>query len=420
MILNLITLKLTERNLLKNRILSVTALFTIAILILWFLCPAIAGFFPAPDGHNQSDGEISETSTPSAEPTPLPTPETPESKPLYTYYNIKESKENIDLSIHVLELDPSNPELMVRPVSSHNNYLFGYAFLSEMSDSWQANAAVNAGFSHPNGLLGGLYIVDGELYTPATGRYPALFLKNGKAFIRNTETKISVEGDGIVLDNVYYNKYSEENGIYVFTPPYGAKNRIEKKHLNAYVSDGEVRGVIQRSVPYEIPKDGFLISAIGEEARTRLEKVVKTGMKLELKYEVIIEGEAVDGLDWGYECGSWILRDYEIVAPSSDTWVGTLGNRVPRTAVGIREDGTMVFVVVDGRQKGLSDGMTIKELANKLLELGVKDAANLDGGASSEMIIEGNIVNSPSAGRERMVACGFIIKRCQRDGSVDN
>lgn len=399
----------------KNRILSIIALFAIALFVLWFLCPAIAGMISAPDGHNQSDGENSESPSPSVSPTSLPAYETPEPKPLYTYCNIKESKQGLDLSIHVLELDPSNPELLVRPVTSHNKYLFGYAFLSEMSDTWQANAAVNAGFSHSNGLLGGLYILDGELYTPATGRYPALFLKDGKAFIRNVETKIRVEGDGVVLDDLFYNKYSEEDGFYVFTPSYGTKNRIKKSHLNAYVSNGEVRGLISRSEPYEIPKDGFLISAIGKEARTRLEKLVTDGMRLQLTYDVVIEGEIADGLDWGYECGSWILRDHKIVAPSYDGWVGTLENRVPRTAVGIREDGTMVFIVVDGRQKGLSDGMTIKELAQKLLELGVKDAANLDGGASSEMIIEGRIVNSPSAGRERMVACGFIIKRKESD-----
>lgn len=378
------------------------------IFVLWFLCPAIVGMLSASDGHNQSNEENSETPMTSSTPTPTPTPVV--SKPLYTYYSIKENEPKIDLSIHVLELDPSNPELLLRPVSSHK-YLFGYAFLSEMNNTWKANATVNAGFSHSNGLLGGLYAVDGELYTPATGRYPALFLKEGKAFIKNAETKIRVEGDGVVLNNPFYNRYSEENGIYVFTPSYGTKNRINKSNLNAVVSNGEVRGLILRSGSYEIPQDGFLISAIGKEAKAELEKLIKAGMRLELKYDVVGDGEIITDFDWGYECGSWILKDYEVVAPTSDTWVGTLENRVPRTAVGIKEDGTMVFIVVDGRQKGLSDGMTINELAQKLLELGVKDAVNLDGGASSEMIIEGEIVNSPSAGRERMVACCFIIKR---------
>lgn len=395
----------------RNRILPVIILFAIALFILWFLCPAIARMFFASDGHNQSNGEISASPAAPASPTPSPAQDTPRPKPLYTYYNIKENKSGHDLSIHVLEVDPSNPELLVRPVTSHNEYLFGYAYLSEMSNAWQANAAVNAGFSHSNGLLGGLYIVGEDLYTPATGQYPALFLKDGKAFIKNVRTEIRVEGDGVALDNLFYNKYSEEDGLYVFTPSYGSKNRINKSHLNAYVSNGEVRGLVSGSKQFEIPGDGFLISAIGKEARTRLEKRVKAGMRLELKYDVVIEGETVSGLDWGYECGSWILRDHKIVAPSYDGWVGTLETRVPRTAVGVREDGTMVFVVVDGRQKGLSDGMTIKELGQKLLELGVKDAANLDGGASSEMVVEGKIVNSPSAGRERMVACAFIVKQ---------
>ncbi len=395
----------------KNRFFSIIIILIITIVALWFLCPAIAEKFPVLDGHNLSNEENTATPIPSLTPTPIPTPTPIEQKPLYTYYSIKENEPNLDLSIHILEVDPSNPELLVRPVSSHHKNLFGYAFLSEMNDTWQANATVNAGFSHSNGLLGGLYIADGELYTPATGRYPALFLKGEKAFINNVVTKIRVEGDGVVLDIPFYNRYSEENGIYVFTPSYGSKNRIKKSHLNAVVSNGEVRGLILRSGSYEIPQDGFLISAIGSEAKAKLEKLIKAGMKLELKYDVVSDGEIITDFDWGYECGSWILKDYEVVAPASDTWVGTLENRVPRTAIGIKEDGTMVFIVVDGRQKGLSDGMTLKELAKKLLELGVKDAVNLDGGASSEMIIEGEIVNSPSAGRERMVACCFIIKK---------
>ena len=396
----------------KNRILPILSLFIASLYVLWFLCPAIAGLVSAPGGHNQSERETSPTpSATSPITTPSPTDGPVEQKPLYTYYNIRETRDNLDLSIHVLEADPSNPELFIRPVTSHGEYLFGYAYLSEIGKAWDANAAVNAGFSDSNGLLGGLYVVDGKLYTPATGLYPALFLKDGKAFIRNVRTRVRVEGEGVILDNLFYNRYSDEDGIYVFTPSYGSKNRISKKHLNAYVSNGEVRGLVTRNDQFEIPKDGFLISAIGKDAMTRLEQAVKAGMTLELKYDVVIEGETVNDMDWGYECGSWILRDYEVVAPSYDGWVGTLETRVPRTAVGVREDGTLVFVVVDGRQKGLSDGMTIKELAQKLLELGVKDAANLDGGASSEMIIEGEIVNSPSAGRERMVACGFIIKQ---------
>ena len=46
----------------------------------------------------------------------------------------------------------------------------------------------------------------------------------------------------------------------------------------------------------------------------------------------------------------------------------------------------MILVVVDGRQKPYSDGMTLRELANLMLALGARDALNLDGGGSSTMV----------------------------------
>lgn len=395
----------------KIRILPIVVLLIISITVLWILCPAIARMISAEDGHNPCNEQNSEEPVTSFTPTPEPIP-TPsaEPEPIYKYYSISESKPDLNLSMHVIEINPSNPELIFRPVLSNKTVLFGYEYLSVMYDTWQAKAAVNAGFSHSNGMLGGLFAMDGELYTTATGNFPVLFLDNEKAYIEDASSKVWVEGDGIFLDNLFHNRYLKKEGIYVFTPSYGTMNRLDVSHLNAVISNGEVRGLIQRNKSYEIPKDGFLISAIGKKARTRLEELIKPGMNLELKYDIYKGDQSFTGYNWAYECGSWILKDYEIVAPEKDGWVGTMQTRVPRTAVGIKGDGTVLILVADGRQKGFSDGLTGKELGQKLLDLGVKDAVNLDGGASSEMIVEGKIVNSPSAGRERMLPCGFIIK----------
>jgi hypothetical protein len=60
----------------------------------------------------------------------------------------------------------------------------------------------------------------------------------------------------------------------------------------------------------------------------------------------------------------------------------------PRTAVGANRDGTVVwFVVVDGRQRGYSEGVSTCELADLLLELGCDNAINLDGGGSSILLL---------------------------------
>ncbi|MCF6277139.1 MAG: phosphodiester glycosidase family protein [Anaerolineales bacterium] len=87
--------------------------------------------------------------------------------------------------------------------------------------------------------------------------------------------------------------------------------------------------------------------------------------------------------------------------------------RMPRTAIGMDfGPDRLVIVVVDGRQPFYSRGATLAELADLLLEYGVYEAMNLDGGGSSTLVTEGlfgpNMLNSPIdsyiPGRERPVA----------------
>ncbi len=80
--------------------------------------------------------------------------------------------------------------------------------------------------------------------------------------------------------------------------------------------------------------------------------------------------------------------------------------RHPRTAAGLDvQSGVLWIVVVDGRQMPYSDGMSLPELTELFLSLGVDEALNLDGGGSSAMSAGGRIVNRPSdTDGERAVA----------------
>ncbi|WP_082309369.1 phosphodiester glycosidase family protein [Leucobacter musarum] len=73
----------------------------------------------------------------------------------------------------------------------------------------------------------------------------------------------------------------------------------------------------------------------------------------------------------------------------------------PRTAVGVIDDNHLVFVVVDGRDPGYSRGVTMTELAGIMQDLGATTAYNLDGGGSSTMVFDGEVLNQPSNGGER-------------------
>ena len=90
--------------------------------------------------------------------------------------------------------------------------------------------------------------------------------------------------------------------------------------------------------------------------------------------------------------------------------------RHPRTAIGWN-DKYFYLVEVDGRQPGLSVGMTLSELAEYMLKkLGCTEALNLDGGRSAAMWVYGQIANSPAPGFERGMANALVIVQKPENG----
>ena len=84
----------------------------------------------------------------------------------------------------------------------------------------------------------------------------------------------------------------------------------------------------------------------------------------------------------------------------------------PRTAIGQRKDGTVVFVVVDGRQPGYSMGVTMKQLQQIMVDEGCYNAANLDGGSSTVLSYNNVIINQPSGSDSdgmRFIPNAFVI-----------
>ena len=83
----------------------------------------------------------------------------------------------------------------------------------------------------------------------------------------------------------------------------------------------------------------------------------------------------------------------------------------PRTVIGQRADGTVLFLVIDGRSTK-SLGGTLKNVQDIMLQYGAVNAFNLDGGASTTMVYNGEIVNSPSdILGERYVPCAWIVTK---------
>jgi hypothetical protein len=89
----------------------------------------------------------------------------------------------------------------------------------------------------------------------------------------------------------------------------------------------------------------------------------------------------------------------------------------PRTAVGLTANNAkLLLMTVDGRQAGISEGVTLMELASLLISHGATNAINLDGGGSTTMVMDfygdafaAQVLNSPSDGSERAVGSNLAV-----------
>ena len=84
-----------------------------------------------------------------------------------------------------------------------------------------------------------------------------------------------------------------------------------------------------------------------------------------------------------------------------------LSNRDPRTAVGYTVDGRAILLVTDGRQVA-SQGFSLPEMAQVMIDLGCTEAINLDGGGSSQMAVTNQLINRPSGGTYQRPVTSFL------------
>ena len=158
-------------------------------------------------------------------------------------------------------------------------------------------------------------------------------------------------------------------------------------------------GFILHDGEYVIGKD------VGPEEAVDFVGFSKSGNLIAGNYDKTQLGDmkAMEGITFGPPL---IVDGKKMITDGDGGWgVG------PRTAIGQRKDGTVLFVVIDGRQPGYSLGATLRDVQDVLYEKGAYIAANLDGGSSSTLYLNGKVVNKPAdLLGERMIPTAFIVK----------
>lgn len=256
----------------------------------------------------------------------------------------------------------------------------------------------------------GLLVINGQLVSSQLYNRSAFYLlKDGRSMVSNANLMVQVTTpDGGILSPHAVNQPAARHQLTIYTDHYGFRSRTwpDPSRWEVALSPlGSIVNVGTGNLP--IPLGGVVLSAQGRE-RARLMQALGPGSQSKVSVSLDKSGANVAHVIGG---GPTLVQKgkVRITAVEERFRKDVSQGRAPRSALAVDAKGHLLLATVDGRQPGYSVGMTLRELARTLDELGAQEAINLDGGGSTTMAINGTVVNKPSDGRERWVSNALIV-----------
>lgn len=327
-----------------------------------------------------------------------------------------ESRQTADpFSIHIVEVNPGKLTITAERALGKG---IGRETVSSIAKRKRAIVAVNGGFFRIGGdydgePLGVLKIRGDWFSEPGLPRAALGWAKGGGiVLIERLTMKWSLSLGAETFPVSGLNRPRGIKDSILFTSNFNGSTLTSSTGTEVLVESGAVVE-IRAGGNSPIPQDGFVFS-VGRSVDIELGSV-RPGDAAKVSREFSAQETPLNpwpSMEFVVGGTPMLLREGEFVQDFGPERVpeNFVMQRHPRTAMGVRADGTWVLVVVDGRRPTLSIGMTLAELAQLMKSLGCKDALNLDGGGSSTMYLYGQVVNIPSdlAG-ERPVSDAILV-----------
>lgn len=275
-----------------------------------------------------------------------------------------------------------------------------------MSNYVDAAVAENASYFGDGKELYGVTKIAGDLISSMYLTRTAFgVLADGSPYIGSVNYHGIIHSDRGDLYVSGLNGIRGNNSVIIYNHYYGTSTGTDNSGMEYVVKDNRIVAVNKGNST--LKKGEMVVSVTGEGMQ--LLNGLKVGDTLEIEQNLNDPwNSATDILG----VGPLLVKDGRVNVTAAQEQIGAdvTGAKAPRTAVGILRNGNVMFAVLDGRQAH-SKGMMLEDFARFLIGMDVVDAVNFDGGGSSEMVIEGKIVNSPSDGRERPVATALTAVR---------
>lgn len=327
------------------------------------------------------------------------------------------------------------PNSTVTPIVAYGSNLYGKSTITTIQKYLEQQGmdvvgGINADFFDlSSGIPIGIVINQGKLITSSLSQYAVGFMQDGSAVIGKPSINMAIQGpDGKFFTIDYYNKTRNNVGLFLLDSNFASETKISSSGTNI---------ILERVDDTPVTVGGRIeLKVVGTERTSASTKIAANQMVLTIsdkgptaRFPSYNPGDTVH-ISITPADARWAQADYAVGGKNlvSAGTVSTAGidggsSKAPRTAVGIKENGSLLFYEMDGRQSSYSVGFTAAQLAEEMKSLGCTDVLCLDGGGSSAMVVqepgdsEAKVVNKPSDGSLR--ACAnyiMLVNKAPSDG----
>ncbi|MBE7704624.1 MAG: phosphodiester glycosidase family protein [Cyanobacteria bacterium SIG29] len=329
----------------------------------------------------------------------------------YKNFNLEKVKEGIfyirqnkiinkhNIKINVIEINKDlNPNLIIEPKLATEN-LHSKSKIKDIAKD--SIIAINGTYFKQNtGTPLGTLVINNEIITGPIYERVAFGIgenefKTGRL---GFEGKLKKGKSEIKINNINQPRmlYSD---VLIYTSKWGKYSpKTKANYKNILIKNNKI--IETSSSPIEIKENEIVISA-------QEEKLIdfEIGDKVKLEYNLTPNWKEIKHIISG---GPYLLKEGEIFIDTASEKLNAIAGRNPRTAIGYTKDNSLIMVTVDGRKEGTS-GVTLKELAKIMSDLGCYEAINLDGGSSTVMYVNGKVLNGSNV-KSTLVSNAIIVR----------
>ena len=311
------------------------------------------------------------------------------------------------------------------------------------TEGYRVVAGINGDFYNVStGLPIGLVVTEGVLRSSDAGYYAIGFRADGTAVLGKPGVKVSADlgyavddGSGspveLIRPVIAVNKARTNSGVFLYTYDFNARHTTGTTEAGVNVVCTVEQGQL----------------AIGSTVTARVERVEETTVTSIQPDQIVLSANAnadayytnaLRNMSAGSEVtltvsanAGWDDVEYAVgalycLAENGAVASGLAAGVNPRTAVGQKADGTLVFYTIDGRRSGYSIGASLTQVGQRLVELGCETVLCLDGGGSTNLAVttpdstDASIINRPSESNRKVTNQICLVASNRSSGRLDH